>query len=168
METKDIKPSKEFQPVFFGAMPRAIFVPLVKAYKPPQGVSVFIDPIDIKPWPTEQAEEEPATPQVFCKTFSFKLKEKDKQNFKRMMRRHCKIPRKLKKACRHIYLPHSEPTIPDVVRKPDVTVCCMGFVSGYQIKPGYPHTKWARKAIENINRKIEFNIHELIKKGYLP
>lgn len=159
-----ITPSKEFQQKLMVFLPRAIFHPLVRVPKPPHGVSVTIVPaIDIKPWPTEPAEEEPATPQVFRKTFSFKMTEKDKRAFKRAMRRHCKIPRKLKKAGCHIYLPYSKPTIHDVVRQPDGTVCCIGYVSGYRIKPGYPHTKWARKALAKINRSVERSIKELIK-----
>lgn len=165
METNDIIPSKELQQRFAVALPRAIFSPLIKRHQPPKGVSVFIEPMtDIKPWPTEPAEEEPATPRVFRKTFSFKVTEKDKKAFKRMMRRECKIPRKLKKACRHIYLPYSKPTIHDVVKGPDGTISCVGFVSGYRIKPGYPHTKWARKAVAKINRNVQRHIQEVIKK----
>lgn len=165
METKPIIPSKEFQQKLMVFMPRAIFHPLVRVPKPPHGVSVFIEPaMDIKPWPTEPAVEAPAEPKVFRKTFSFKLKEKDKRAFKRAMRRHCKIPRKLKKACRHIYLPNSHPTICDVFRMPDGTSCSIGFVLNYRIEPGYPHTKWARKAIAKINRSVERSIQELIKK----
>lgn len=160
-----ITPSKEFQQKLMVFLPRAIFHPLVRVSKPLHGVSVSIEPaMDIKSWPTEPAEKAPTKPLVFRKTFSFKMTEKDKRAFKRAMRRHCKIPRKLKKACRHIYLPYSKPTIHDVVRQPDGTVCCIGFVSGYRIKPGYPHTKWARKALAKINRSVERSIQELIKK----
>lgn len=169
METKHIKPSKELQKKFAAALPRAIFYPLIKRHQPPKGVLVSIEPMmDIKPWPTEPAEEAPAEPLVFRKTFSFKMTEKDKRAFKRAMRRHCKIPRKLKKACRQIYLPYSKPTIHDVVRQPDGTVCCIGFVSGYRIKPGYPHTKWARKALAKINRSVERSIKELFKNNEKP
>lgn len=165
MEIKPITPSKEFQQKLMVFLPRAIFHPLVRVPKPLHGVSVSIEPaMDIKSWPTEPAEKAPTEPLVFRKTFSFKMTEKDKRAFKRAMRRHCKIPRKLKKACRHIYLPYSKPTIHDVVRQPDGTVCCIGFVSGYRIKPGYPHTKWARKALAKINRSVERSIQELIKR----
>lgn len=169
METKHITPSKEFQQKLMVFLPRAIFHPLVRAPKPPHGVSVSIEPaMDIKPWPTEPAEETPAEPKVFRKTFSLKMTEKDKRAFKRAMRRHCKIPRKLKKACRHIYLPYSKPTIYDTVRQPDGTVSCIGYVSGYRIKPGYPHTKWARKALARINRNVERSIKELFKNNEKP
>lgn len=155
METKHITPSKEFQQKPMVFLPRAIFHPLVRAPKPPHGVSVTIEPaIDIKPFPTEPSEEEPAMLKVFRKTITFKMTEKDKRAFKRTMRRHCKIPRKLKKAGRHIYLPYSKPTIHDVVRQPDGTVCCIGYVSGYRIKPGYPRTKWIRKAIRLGNKIV--------------
>lgn len=169
MEIKPIIPSKEFRQRLMVALPRAIFFPLIKRYQLPKGVSFTIEPaMDIKPWPTEPAEEEPATPQVFRKTFSFKMTEKDKRDFKRAMRRHCKILRKLKKASRHIYLPYSNPSIYDTVRKPDGTVCSIGYVSGYRIKPGYPHTKWARKALAKINRSVERSIKELFKNNEKP
>ena len=171
METKHITPSKEFQQRLVYTLPRAIFHPLVRAPKLPRGVSMTIETeLDIKPWPTEPAEEAPAEPPVFRKTLSFKLKEKkeDKRDFKRAMRRACKIPRKLKKACRHIYLPNSNPTIYDVVTMPDGTVCGIGYVSGYRIKPGYPHTKWARKALAKINRSVERSIKELFKNNEKP
>lgn len=52
---------------------------------------------------------------------------------------------------------------PEVLRKRDGTVCFMGFVCGYRIKPGYPHTKPVRKAIGKINRKIEKFLEDLHK-----
>lgn len=169
METKHITPSKEFQQRLVYTLPRAIFHPLVRVPKLPRGVSMTMETeLDIKPWPTEPAEEAPAEPKVFRKTFSFKLKKEDKRAFKRAMRRHCKIPRKLKKACRHIYLPYSKPTIYDTVRQPDGTVSCIGYVSGYRIKPGYPHTKWARKALAKINRNVERSIKVLFKNNEKP
>ena len=169
METKHITPSKEFQQKLMVFLPRAIFHPLVRVPKPPHGVSVSIEPaMDIKSWPTEPAEEAPAEPKVFRKTISLKMTEKDKRAFKRAMRRHCKIPRKLKKACRHIYLPYSKPTIYDTVRQPDGTVSCIGYVSGYRIKPGFPHTKWARKALARINRNVESSIKVLFKNNEKP
>lgn len=167
-EIREIKPDKEFQELFAAIQPKALFIPLVKARRPPHGISMPFEPIDIKPFPTEPSEEEPAEPKVFRKTITFKMTEKDKRAFMRTMRRHCKIPRKLKKAGRHIYLPYSKPTIYDTVRQPDGTVSCIGYVSGYRIKPGYPHTKWARKALARINRSVERSIKELLKNNEKP
>lgn len=123
-----------------------------------------------KPWPIDdiEIETEPEPPKSPTLSGTFTLKTKMKANQRRKLIRALsgkqKLPRKLKKTRRHIYLPYSKPTIHDVVRQPDGTVCCIGYVSGYRIKPGYPHTKWARKALTKINRSVERSIQELIKR----
>lgn len=127
-----------------------------------------------KPWPIDdiEIETEPEPPKSLTLSGTFTLKTKMKANQRRKLIRAFsgkqKLPRKLKKAGRHIYLPYSKPTIHDVVRQPDGTVCCIGYVSGYRIKPGYPHTKWARKALAKINRSVERSIKELFKNNEKP
>jgi hypothetical protein len=127
-----------------------------------------------KPWPIDdiEIETEPEPPKSLTLSGTFTLKTKMKANQRRKLIRALigkqKLPRKLKKAGRHIYLPYSKPTIHDVVRQPDGTVCCIGYVSGYRIKPGYPHTKWARKALAKINRSVERSIKELFKNNEKP
>lgn len=165
-EKMDIIPVTTPQMVIPGGLPRGILIPKDKVIMPQNGVQVFIDPIDINPWPTEPDEQEPESPMVFHNNVTFTLSKKGNEKafraFKRLIRKDKKVPRKLKKALRHIYLPYSKPIVYDPVKKPDGTVCCTGFVSGYQIKPGYPHTKWARKAIRKINRNIKKDIDALI------
>ena len=137
-----IKPSKELQKRFAAALPRAIFFPLIKRQQPPKGVLVSIEPMmDIKPWPTEPAEEEPAQPMVFNKTFTFKLPKKDSLVFKRMLRRQNKVPRKLKKALKHVgffKLPMEEIETENGLSYKQTV--------GFGPKDGYPCTKWVNRA----------------------
>ena len=65
-----------------------------------------------------------------------------------------KLPRKLKKAFKHIYLPSVSPNETAIVK------CARffqikTFIEGYGIKPGYPHTKWARTAMSFLKFKFE-------------
>ena len=78
-------------------LPRAILMDL----KTGQQFDVNLQS-DIQPFPTEPAEEAPAAPLVFHKTVTFKATKKDKLAFKRLMRKSNKVPRKLKKALRHV------------------------------------------------------------------
>ena len=147
METKDIKPYTAFPKTFAGALPlpQAVLIPLVKAHQPPQGVSVFIEPVmDINPWPTEPAEEEPAQPMVIHNSFTFNMPKKKAQAIKRELRRQTevKLPRKLKKACKHIRV--ETPVV--VAKRPGedkhkiFAGLCMFTINGY------PQTKWVLKA----------------------
>ena len=65
-----------------------------------------------------------------------------------------KLPRKLKKAFKHIYFPPVSPNEMVIVK------CARffrikTFIEGYRIKPGYPHTKWTRKAMSFLKFKFE-------------
>ena len=96
---------------------------------------------DINPWPTEPAEEEPAQPMVFNKTFTFKLPKKDSLVFKRMLRRQNKVPRKLKKALKHVgffKLPMEEIETENGLSYKQTV--------GFGPKDGYPCTKWVNRA----------------------
>lgn len=127
--------------VFGGKTTHAVLLPLVKSQHPYNGVSVHIEPLDIKPWPTEPAEEEPATPKVFRKTITFKMTEKDKRAFKRMMRKHKKLPRKLKKALHHVGFFKTP-----MERIETEHGAAYKQTVGFAPKDGYPCTKWVKRA----------------------
>lgn len=149
-----ITPSKEFQQKLMVFLPRAIFHPLVRVPKPPHGVSVAIEPaLDIKPWPTEPAEEDPATPKVFRKTFSLKMTEKDKRAFKRMMRKHKKLPRKLKKALHHVGFFKTP-----MERIETENGAAYKQTVGFAPKDGYPCTKWVKRACLKLKSEAIFVI----------
>lgn len=65
-----------------------------------------------------------------------------------------KLPRKLKKAFKHIYLPSVSPN-ETVIVKCARFFRIKTFIEGYGIKPGYPHTKWTRKAMSFLKFKFE-------------
>lgn len=76
-----------------------------------------------------------------------------RRNLRRALKGKVKLPRKLKKAfTRYIFL-DKETTPPKITEKEDGTIICTSTMKGWQIKPGYPHTKWARKAEMLINRR---------------
>lgn len=183
-EIREIKPDKEFQELFAATQPKAVFIPLVKARRPPHGVSMSFEPVlDIKPWPTEQteeeqaaplAEEEQATPLVFNKTFTFKIQKEDCEAFKRALDSHisCKGPRKLKKAAKHVRF---DQFVCVVRRNGKDTVV---GVEIFHTVNGYPYTKWVRKAIgrayhergikpPKVYSSLEKYIAESIKQGTL-
>lgn len=103
--------------------------------------------IDPKPWPTDDIEgaeafvNESEEPKVFTKTFTFKMTKKDTLAWKRMFRRQNKLPRKLKKALRHVgffQLPMERVEIENGVAFKQTV--------GFGPKDGYPCTKWVNKA----------------------
>ena len=149
--------------VFGGKTPQAVFIPLVKSQQPYNGVSVSIEPaLDIKPWPTEPAEEEPATPKVFRKTFTFKMTKKDQQAFKRLMRKQSKVPRKLKKALRHVgffQLPMERVETQNGVAFKQTT--------WFGPKDGYPCTKWVNRACLKLKANAMLIIERQFKE-HLP
>lgn len=140
--------------VFGGKTPHAVFLHLVKSQQPYNGVSVSIEPaLDIKPWPTEPAEEEPATPKVFRKTITFKMTEKDKRAFKRMMRKHKKLPRKLKKALHHVGFFKTP-----MERIETEHGAAYKQTVGFAPKDGYPCTKWVKRACLKLKSEAIFVI----------
>lgn len=113
-----------------------------------QGILIPKDQIiDPKPWPTDDIEgaeafvNESEEPKVFNKTVTFTMSKKDTLAWKRMLRRQNKLPRKLKKALRHVgffQLPMERvETENGVVFKHTV---------GFGPKDGYPCTKWVNRA----------------------
>ena len=117
-------------------LPRAILMDL----KTGQQFDVNLQS-DIQPFPTEPAEEAPAAPLVFHKTVTFKATKKDKLAFKRLMRKSNKVPRKLKKALRHVgffRLP--------MERVETENGFAFKQTVGFGPKDGYPCTKWVNRA----------------------
>ena len=117
-------------------LPRAILMDL----KTGQQFEVNLQS-DINPWPTEPDEEEPAQPMVFNKTVTFKMTKKDQQAFKRLMRKQSKVPRKLKKALKHVgffQLP--------MERIETENGFALKQTVGFGPKDGYPCTKWVNRA----------------------
>ena len=114
---------------------------------------------DINPWPTEPDEEEPAQPMVFHNSVTFKITKKDKLAFKRLMRKHNKVPRKLKKALKH--LEYKEPRFEEIKMPNGV-----GSIVHMEIGPkeGYPHTKWIRKAVHLLRRRMAI-VHKIRNQG---
>lgn len=100
-----------------------------------------------KPWPTEGDElddafvTDPEQPMVFNKTVTFKMTKKDQQAFKRLMRKQSKVPRKLKKALRHVGFFQ----LPMERIKTENGVAFKQTV-GFGPKDGYPCTKWVKRA----------------------
>ena len=97
--------------------------------------------MDINPWPTEPDEEEPAQPMVFHNSVTIKLTKKDKLAFKRLMRKQSKVPRKLKKALKHVgffKLPMEEIETENGLSYKQTV--------GFGPKDGYPCTKWVNRA----------------------
>lgn len=85
-------------------------------------------------------------------------RKKLRRNLRRALKNKVKLPRKLKKALlRYIYLDGTT-TPPKITEKEDGTIICTSTMKGYQIKPGYPHTKWARKAERLINERSKNTI----------
>lgn len=85
-------------------------------------------------------------------------RKKLRRNLRRALKGKVKLPRKLKKALlRYIYLDGTT-TPPEITKKEDGTIICTSTMNGYQIKPGYPHTKWARKAERLINERSKNTI----------
>lgn len=108
-----------------------------------------------KPWPIDdigiETELEPPKSLTLSGTFTLKTKMKSNQRRKliRAFSGKQKLPRKLKKALKHLEL--KEPRFEEIKIPNGV-----GSIAHMEIGPkeGYPHTKWARKALRLINREI--------------
>lgn len=96
---------------------------------------------DINPWPTEPDEEELAQPMVFHNSVTFKLTKKDKLAFKRLMRKHNKVPRKLKKALKHVGFFTGE-----MRRFETENGSSFEQTAWFGPKDCYPCTKWVNRA----------------------
>ena len=105
-----------------------------------------------KPWPTEQAEEESALRTVYNKTFTVKISKKDSIAFKKLLRRHKKIHRKLKKAWQHIHYMNDLVMIEHRDERP-FRYEFVGY-QGFVKNNGYPRTKWIKKAIRMGNKIV--------------
>lgn len=108
---------------------------------------------DIKTWPTEPDEQEPATPLVFNNTVTFKMSKKTACNFKHLMKRSSKVPRKLKKALKHVgffKLPMERIETENGV--------AFKQTAGFGPKDGYPCTKWVNRVCLKLKANAIINI----------
>ena len=105
-----------------------------------------------KPWPIDDINE-PEPPKVFTNTVTFKMSKKAARDFKRLMKRSGKVPRKLKKALKHVgffKLPMERvETQNGVAFKQTV---------GFGPKDGYPRTKWVNRACLKLKAKAIYII----------
>lgn len=104
---------------------------------------------EIKPWPTGPVEEDSQTPPLFHKTITIQMSKKDSKSFRRLLRRDIKLPRKLKKAFRHIGIFED----PMVVEKDGNSI---SYKQSFWFGPknGYPKTKWIKKALKICNQRL--------------
>lgn len=114
-----------------------------------------------KPWPTEQAEEEPALRTVYNKTFTVKISKKARVAFKKLLKRQKKMPRKLKKACHHLHYMNNQVIIEHTDERP-FRYEIVGY-QGFIQNNGYPRTKWIRKAIRMGNKIVNEAAMRIIK-----
>jgi hypothetical protein len=124
-------------------IPRAILM------DPSTGQKYDVDlKTDIHPFPTEPAEEAPATPLVFKKTVTIKMTKKDKLAFKRSMRKLNKVPRKLKKAFKHVGFFKTP-----MERIETENGASYRQTVGFAPKDGYPCTKWVNRACLKLKKQ---------------
>lgn len=113
-----------------------------------------------KPWPIDDIETEtdPEPPMIFTNTVTFKMSKKAARDFKRLMKRSGKVPRKLKKALKHVgffKLPMERvETQNGVAFKQTV---------GFGPKDGYPCTKWVNRACLKLKANAILIIKRQIK-----
>ena len=112
-----------------------------------------------KPWPIDdieiETETEPEPPKSLTLSGTFTLKTKMKANQRRKLIRAFsgkqKLPRKLKKACKHIQMVTE-------VKTPEIQTQDHFFsfytIVNFRTEDGYPYTKWVRKAIGEATYKL--------------
>ena len=108
-----------------------------------------------KPRPTDdiEIETEPEPPKSLTLSGTFTLKTKMKANQRRKLIRALsgkqKLPRKLKKALKHLEL--KEPRFEEIKTPNGV-----GSIAHMEIGPkeGYPHTKWIWKAVHLLRKRM--------------
>ena len=118
-----------------------------------------------KPWPIDdiEIETEPEPPKSLTLSGTFTLKTKMKANQRRKLIRALsgkqKLPRKLKKAFKH--LEYKRPRFEEIKMPNGV-----GSIAHMEIGPkeGYPHTKWIRKAV-NLLRKRMAIVRKIRRQG---
>ena len=108
-----------------------------------------------KPWPIDdiEIETEPEPPKSLTLSGTFTLKTKMNANQRRKLIRALsgkqKLPRKLKKAFKHLEL--KKPRFEEIKMPNGV-----GSIAHMEIGPkeGYPHTKWIWKAVHLLRKRI--------------
>lgn len=96
-----------------------------------------------KPWPIDdiEIETEPEPQKVFTNIVTFKMSKKAARDFKHLMKRSGKVPRKLKKALKHVGFFKT----PMEYVETENGVAFKHTV-GFGPKDGYPCTKWVKRA----------------------
>lgn len=129
-------------------------------YQPGQCKAIIVDKeaITPEPWPMDPVPDD-ADPENLGSVvvhFDIKLSKEKMMMLKRTLRKFSKVPRKLKKAAKHIARTKiGETTIEDQ----DGTLFAKSPLIHYAIEKGYPHNKWARKSL----RLIEWAVINYIK-----
>ena len=113
-----------------------------------------------KPWPIDDIEgdeallNEPEPPKTLTLSGTFTLKTKkmkasQRRKLIRALSGKQKLPRKLKKALKHLEL--KEPRFEEIKMPNGV-----GSIAHMEIGPkeGYPHTKWIRKAVHLLRKRM--------------
>lgn len=116
-----------------------------------------------KPWPIDDIEGEDAfvtesePPKSLTLSGTFTLKTKMKANQRRKLIRALsgkqKLPRKLKKACRHIHHVNNQKFIEPKDKNDPLSFEIIGY-QGFVKNKDYPHTRWVTKAIRYGNRIV--------------
>ena len=130
--------------------------------KKPQGILFSVESVQIIPatpmqWPLEDADTdeaitEPTEPMRFTKSFTFKMpkmKETKRKKLIRKLEAKPKLPRKLKKALKHLYVGFP---CEKIEQAPDGFSYIMLEPLG--TKGGYPRTRWIRKAEKYIRKQF--------------
>lgn len=129
-------------------------------YQPGQCKAIIIDKeaISPEPWPTDLIPDDadPANLGSVVVHFDIKLSKERMIMMKRTIRKFSKVPRKLKKAARHIEQTKIGETTMEV--QGGILVTKSPLIH-YAIEKGYPHTKWARKSL----RLIEWAVINYMK-----
>ena len=124
----------------------------------PQGILISVEtgqliPVTPIQWPledtdTDEAITEPAEPMRFSQSFTLKLPKKQLKKVLSYYKAATKLPRKMKKACKHIKIENSIV----VTERRGKSETVSGVLS--HTKDGYPYTKWVRKVIGKVTENI--------------
>lgn len=122
-------------------------------------MGIITPPSIIRPFPVDDASIAGRSKEI---SFEVKLTKQERRKIKMFFKHICKIPRKLKKAAKHIeiYMP-DEPII-----KTMNDGKTMGYFSyySYRIEQGYPCTKWVKKALSIYIGNAQSTIKRLFDK----
>lgn len=122
-------------------------------------MGIITPPSIIRPFPVDDTSIVGRSYEV---SFEVKLSKQERSELKRFFKHKCKIPRKLKKAAKHIEL--YTPDGPIIKQMNDgKTIGYFSYLS-YRIEQGYPCTKWAKKALRIYKGNVKSTIQRLMDK----